>query len=54
MNNNQGEMDALPPFIERVDQQLTPFSEASLLRSFESLIVKDQQNHYIISLYYYY
>ena len=33
MNNNQGEMDAqdaqgtLPPFIERVDQQLTPFPQ---------------------------
>ena len=36
MNNNQGEMDAqdaqgtLPPLIERVDQQLTPFPQASL------------------------
>ena len=33
MNNNQGKMDAqdaLPPLIERVDQQLTPFSQAPL------------------------
>ena len=31
MNNNQGEMDAqdaLPPLIKRVDQQLTPCSQA--------------------------
>ena len=33
MNNNQGKMDAqdaLPPLIERVDQQLNPFSQAPL------------------------
>ena len=33
MNNNQGKMDAqdaLPPLIERVDQQLTPFSDITV------------------------